>query len=252
MLYSELVRYLIVSDIHANWEALEAVLGRAAGRYDEILCCGDLVGYGADPNAVVEWCRSNVQTVVRGNHDKASVGLEDLEWFNPVAKAAAQWTQAALSPENTEYVRNLSKGPLTVGNFQIVHGSPLDEDEYVMGASEAGQLFSYLSSSVAFFGHTHLQGGFIFNHSRIETIDKPGARDRQMTLEIDPDCAYMINPGSVGQPRDADARASFVIYEPEAGKVTYCRQTYDVETAQNKILDAGLPPLLAERLLVGR
>ncbi len=246
------MRYLIVSDIHANWEALQAVLENAAGLYDEILCCGDLIGYGADPNAVVDWCRSNVQAVVRGNHDKASVGLEDLEWFNPVAKAAALWTQGALSAENAEYVRNLPKGPMTVGNFQIVHGSPLDEDEYMIGASEAAQLFSYLSTSVAFFGHTHLQGGFIWNHSRIETIDKPGAAERRMTIEIDPDCAYMINPGSVGQPRDADARASFVIYEPEAGSVMYYRYPYDVEKAQNKILEAGLPPLLAERLSVGR
>ena len=246
------MRYLILSDIHANWEALETVLQRAQGLYDEILCCGDLIGYGADPNAVVDWCRANVKIVVRGNHDKASVGLEDLEWFNPVAKAAALWTQAALSPENIEYVRNLPKGPIAVGSFQIIHGSPLDEDEYMLGASEAAQLFSYLSTSVAFFGHTHLQGGFIWNHSRIETIEKPGQRECEEGMDIDPDCAYMINPGSVGQPRDADARAAYLIYEPEAQHLTYYRYPYDVEKAQDKILQAGLPPLLADRLSLGR
>ena len=252
MIYSELVRYLIVSDIHANWEALETVLQRAAGRYDEIICCGDLIGYGADPNAVVDWCRAKVKVVVRGNHDKASVGLEDLEWFNPVAKAAALWTQAALTPENAEYVRNLPQGPTQVESFQVFHGSPLDEDEYMIGPSDAAQFFSYLTSSVAFFGHTHLQGGFIWNQSRIETIEKPGGRQTEEAMEIDPDCAYLINPGSVGQPRDADARAAYVIYAPDTRQVTYYRYPYDIEKAQDKILQVGLPPLLAERLSVGR
>jgi predicted phosphodiesterase len=246
------VRYLILSDIHANWEALQAVLDHAAGLYDQVICCGDLIGYGADPNQVCDWCRQNVQTVVRGNHDKASVGLEDLEWFNPVAKAAALWTQQTLTPENIEYVRNLPKGPLTVDRFQVLHGSPVDEDEYMIGASDAAQLFSYLGTSVAFFGHTHLQGGFIWNHSRIEMIGKPGIRENKEVLEIDPECAYMINPGSVGQPRDADSRAAYVIYDPDATYLTYYRHRYDVEKAQQKIVDAGLPPLLADRLAVGR
>jgi predicted phosphodiesterase len=246
------VRYLILSDIHANWEALQAVLERAEGLYDEIICCGDLIGYGADPNAVCEWFREHCKIVVRGNHDKASVGLEDLEWFNPVAKAAALWTQQTLTPENIEYVRNLPKGPVTVDNFTIIHGSPLDEDEYMIGASDAAQLFSYLSTPVAFFGHTHLQGGFIWNHARIETISKPGSRSTEELLDIDPDCAYMINPGSVGQPRDADSRAAYVIYNPEDHLLTYYRHPYDVAKAQDKIIQAGLPSLLAERLTLGR
>ena len=246
------MRYLILSDIHANWEALQAVLERAGGKYDEILCCGDLIGYGADPNQVCDWCRANVKVVVRGNHDKASVGLEDLEWFNPIAKAAALWTQQTLTPENIEYVRNLPQGPLTVDGFQIIHGSPLDEDEYMIGASDAAQLFSYLATSVAFFGHTHLQGGFIWNHSRIEMIGKPGPRKSEEVLEIDPECAYMINPGSVGQPRDADPRASYVVYDTGARQITFYRHSYDVVKAQAKIMQAKLPPLLAERLAVGR
>lgn len=246
------MRYLIVSDIHANWEALTAILDHSQGLYDEILCCGDLIGYGADPNAVVDWCREHVTTVIRGNHDKASVGLEDLEWFNPIAKAAALWTQQALRPDNIEYIRSLPKGPVTIGEFQLVHGSPLDEDEYMIDSTEASQLFTYLSTQVAFFGHTHLQGGFIWNHARIETIEGPGPREGKLPLEIDPDCAYMLNPGSVGQPRDADVRAACAIYAPEAKSVTYYRCPYDVGRAQEKILEAGLPPMLAERLAVGR
>jgi hypothetical protein len=132
------VRYLILSDIHANWEGLEAVLEHAAGKYDQVLCCGDLIGYGADPNAVTEWVRAHAAAVVRGNHDKASVGLDDLEWFNPVARAAAVWTQRELTPENAAYIRNLPKGPLMLDGFQVVHGSPLDEDEYILGAADAG------------------------------------------------------------------------------------------------------------------
>ena len=246
------MRYLILSDIHANWEALQAVLDHGAGHYDEILCCGDLIGYGADPNAVVEWCRANVKVVVRGNHDKASVGLEDLEWFNPIAKAAALWTQNELSSDNIEYVRNLPKGPISMDGFQIIHGSPLDEDEYMIAPTDAAQLFSYLPTALAFFGHTHVQGGFIWNHSRIETIGKPGPRDSSLELQIDPDCAYMINPGSVGQPRDADARAGYVLYDMEEKHLTYYRLAYDLEMAQEKIRKAGLPPLLAERLALGR
>jgi predicted phosphodiesterase len=246
------VRYLILSDIHANWEALESVREHAAGLYDEALCCGDLIGYGADPNPVVDWCRENCKAIIRGNHDKASVGLEDLEWFNPVAKQAALWTRKALRPGNIEYVRNLPKGPITVNGFQLLHGSPLDEDEYVPGAAEAAQHFPYLSTPLAFFGHTHLQGGFIWNHARIETIEGPGPQENELPLEIDPDCAYLINPGSVGQPRDADARAACVIYDPEARFLAYYRYPYDVERAQEKILRAGLPPLLADRLAVGR
>ncbi len=246
------MRYLIVSDIHANWEALEAVLEHARGKYDQVLCCGDLIGYGADPNAVIEWVRANAAGVVRGNHDKASVGLDDLEWFNPVARAAAVWTQRELTPENTAYIRNLPKGPLTLDGFQVVHGSPLDEDEYVLGAADAAVVFCYLDAALTFFGHTHLQGGFIWNHARVETIGKTPAAEERQTLELAAECAYMINPGSVGQPRDGDPRAAYVLYNPEESFLIYYRLSYDVAKAQAKIRRAGLPTLLAERLATGR
>lgn len=246
------MRYLILSDLHANWEALDAVIQETAGGYDKAICCGDLVGYAADPNPVVDWVRDHCAVIVRGNHDRACAGLEDLEWFNPVARAAAVWTQNALTPENTAYIAALTKGPVMVDAFEVVHGSPFDEDEYVVAPGEASEAFGYLESRLAFFGHTHLQGGFIWNHSRVETIGGVSARNGSELLAIDPDCAYMINPGSVGQPRDGDSRAAYLLYDSAERIVTYHRTVYDVEAAQRKIRDAALPPILADRLTMGR
>jgi predicted phosphodiesterase len=246
------VRYLILSDLHGNLEGLNAVLEQSTGQWDRVVCCGDLVGYGADPNAVVEWVRANCPTVVRGNHDRASTGMEDLEWFNPVARAAAVWTLQALTPANAEYIRGLPRGPLAVEGFEVLHGSPFDEDEYVIAAGEAGNAFGYLESRLAFFGHTHVQGGFIWNQSRVETIPRPALNGDHEFLQIDAECAYLINPGSTGQPRDGDPRAGYVLYDSDERRVKYCRVAYDIAGAQKKIYEAGLPPILADRLSVGR
>jgi predicted phosphodiesterase len=246
------VRYLILSDIHANWEALGAVVEHATGSFEQILCCGDLIGYGADPNLAVEWVRANCAAVVRGNHDKACTGLDDLEWFNPVARMAALWTAQVLTPQNADYARALPKGPFAIGGFQMVHGSALDEDEYVLGPAEAELAFAYMESRVEFFGHTHVQGGFLWNRSRVEILNRVAARGNRQLLEIDPTCAYMINPGSIGQPRDGDPRAAYAIYDTNAGIVTYHRVPYDIAGAQKKIREAGLPPILADRLAAGR
>jgi predicted phosphodiesterase len=246
------VRYLIVSDLHANLEALHAVLAESAGEYDRVICCGDLVGYGADPNPVCDWARRNCSVVVRGNHDRASTGQDDLEWFNPVARNAAVWTLKTLSPENTEYILALPRGPVTVETFQVFHGSPYDEDEYMIAAGEAGTAFSYLETRVAFFGHTHVQGGFIWNQSRVETILRTPADCNSQAMPIDAECAYMINPGSTGQPRDGDPRAAYAVYDISAAEVIYHRVRYDVAGAQKKINAAGLPPILADRLAQGR
>jgi diadenosine tetraphosphatase ApaH/serine/threonine PP2A family protein phosphatase len=246
------VRNLIVTDLHANWEALQAVVRDAKGHYDRVICCGDLVGYGADPNPVAEWVRVHCALVVRGNHDRACTGLEDLEWFNPVARQAAIWTLKNLSAENAAFVRELPRGPAFLDGIQVVHGAPYDEDEYLVGADDATEAFAYLESPLAFFGHTHLQGGFIWNRDRVETIPPVPARCRREQLEIESGFGYLINPGSVGQPRDGDPRASYALYDSETRKVSYRRVTYDIESAQRKIRDAGLPPFLAERLAVGR
>ena len=246
------MRYLIVSDLHANLEALDAVLAASAGRYDRGLCCGDLVGYGADPNPVCDWVRTKCSIVVRGNHDRASTGMDDLEWFNPVARKAALWTLETLSPENADYIRALPRGPLTVDGFQVAHGSLHDEDEYVISAGEAGDAFAYMETRLAFFGHTHVQGGFIWNQSRVETILRVPFLASEQTLSIDSSCGYLINPGSTGQPRDGDPRAAYAIYDAEAKQVIYYRAEYDIKAAQQKIHAAGLPPILADRLSVGR
>lgn len=243
------MRYLVISDIHANWEALQAVLEAAHGQYEQILCCGDLIGYGADPNAVVEWARANVKAVVRGNHDKAGVDLTDLEWFNPVAQAATIWTHHALTAENTEYVRGLPAGPLQVEDFTIVHGSPLNEDEYLVNIPEAAEVFAYQPSQLVFFGHTHLQGGFVSQRRKTWRIDPSSY---PTLLELDSGSAYLVNPGSVGQPRDENPEAAFVIFDSVAQLVIYHRTPYDIEKAQSKIRSAGLPGLLADRLAVGR
>jgi predicted phosphodiesterase len=246
------LRYLILSDIHGNLEALTAVLDSATGEYDRSLCLGDLVGYGADPNAVVDWVRANASVVVRGNHDRACAGLEDLAWFNPVARAAAEWTHTQLTPQNRAYIAELPKGPMAVDSFQVMHGSLLDEDEYMVQTSDAGQAFPYLESSLAFFGHTHLQGGFEWARSRVRAIGRPASDQKEAFLELDPDNAYLVNPGSVGQPRDGDPRAAYILYNPGDRFLLYRRVSYDIGGAQEKIYRAQLPDLLAERLAIGR
>ena len=245
------MRYLILSDIHANWEALQAVLARANSGYDRIVCCGDVVGYGADPDAVTEWVRNNVASIVRGNHDKACAGLEDLEWFNAIARASAVWTQEIMKPDNIGYLHDLAKGPGRVDGFQIVHGSPLDEDEYVVSEHDVAQVAPYLDSSVSFFGHTHLQCGFQCHRNGVRRLRSVDAGSDAEVLDLEAGGSYLINPGSVGQPRDGDPRAAYAIYQPDASVITLCRTEYDVGSAQKKILEAGLPELLALRLGAG-
>lgn len=246
------MRYLIVSDLHSNWEALDAVLQVTAGRYDAVLCCGDLVGYGADPNAITDWARANVVAVVRGNHDRASVGLEDLEWFNASARAAALWTERQLTPENAAYIRALPRGPLPVASFEIVHGSPMDEDEYLADSFEATAAFQYVNALLVFFGHTHLQGGFIWRRHGVEVVSNPAWQGGTGPLRIEPEVPYLLNPGSVGQPRDNDPRAACLVYDSAEALVTFYRLEYDLAKAQDKIRRAGLPAVLADRLAVGR
>ena len=244
------MRYLIVSDIHANWEALEAVLRDAEGQYEQVVCCGDLVGYGADPNRVTQWARERLAAVVRGNHDKAAVGLENLDWFNPAAREAAEWTARALTAENYSYLRSLPKGPKRVGDFEIVHGSPADEDEYLMGVTPE-YVLPFLNCRLTFFGHTHFQGGFRVCRTRAQRIAPPPPEARCVVVGLDPGWMYLINCGSVGQPRDGDPRAAYAIYDEERGEVELRRVPYAIEVAQAKILRAGLPEVLAERLSVG-
>ena len=246
------MRYLILSDIHSNSEALRAVLDHANGLYEQVLCLGDVVGYGADPNAVADWVRAHAWLTVRGNHDRACTGLDDLEWFNPAARQSALWTQSALSRENMTWLRGLTCGPVCIERFQIMHGSPLDEDEYIINLSYVAPLSGFLDARVSFFGHTHLQGGFILRQNRIERIGSVPLGKVESKLDLNGDDFFLINPGAVGQPRDGDPRAAFAIYSPDENRIVYYRIPYDIGTAQRKIIDAGLPGMLAVRLLVGR
>jgi predicted phosphodiesterase len=247
------VRYLLLSDVHGNWEALEAALADAAGRWDQIVCCGDLVGYGPDPNRVVDWARGNLQAVIRGNHDRACCGLdEDLEWFNPVAQASTRWTMSELTEANAAWLRALAQGPVTVDGFLMVHGSPLDEDEYVFSLGDAANVFAYLESDVTFFGHTHLQGGFAWVNGWQYSIVRPRPEQPFVCLRIDPKGAYLINPGSVGQPRDGDPRAAYALFDSEKRELILGRVAYDYEAVSRKIEQGGLPPALGTRLAIGR
>jgi predicted phosphodiesterase len=248
------MRYLVISDIHANLEALEAVLrASAAQKYDTVLVLGDLVGYGADPNAVVERIRDlKPAAVVRGNHDKVAANLEEAEDFNPMARAAANWTREALTKEALEYLRGLPTGPLIVDDtVEISHGSPLDEDLYVVADLDAIRSIDVSRRPVCLFGHTHAAlCARLDGRNRLE-IDAPQGHP-ELHITLHPDVKYLINPGSVGQPRDGDSRAAYAIADVAGKQVTLYRVAYPIEAAQKKILDAGLPPMLAYRLGMGR
>ena len=251
------MRILLLSDIHANLEALNACLD-AAPPHDQIVNLGDIVGYGADPNAVIDKVRSHVGKVVRGNHDKAVSGVMNLEHFNPMAGLAALWTRERLTPENLEWLRELPQGPIYIPEMeqmQFVHGSPLDEDEYLVSTRDSLEPLMKTSAQITFFGHTHRQGGFSWDGDHTEIIcPEYGSSDQLDVWELSlrEGVRYLINPGSVGQPRDEDWRAAFVVLDSERGRVEYFRVPYDVKAAQGKILEAGLPPRLATRLTTGR
>jgi predicted phosphodiesterase len=246
------VRYLILSDLHANRQALEAVLADARDkRYDACACCGDIVGYGADPVWALDWVRENVPAVVRGNHDKACAGLEDLEWFNPAARKSALWTASQLNAERIEWLRHLPQGPVQLDGFDLIHGSPVDEDEYVIGVRDAAGVSPYLEAPTTFFGHTHLQGGFLLHRNGVRSLRRPLPPESDMTIELEPDSFYLVNPGSVGQPRDSDPRAAYCVFDTDQRTVTYYRVSYDVAGAQQRIRSAGLPAVHADRLAIG-
>lgn len=248
---------LLLSDIHANLEALDACLA-AAPSFDAIVNLGDIVGYGASPNEVVDRSRELGKIFVRGNHDKAATGLMDLDDFNPMAAAAAVWTRDALNPDNLAWLRGLPHGPLSLPEFpdiQLVHGSPNDEDEYVVSLGDALAPLITLTMPLTFFGHTHLQGGFFANGSSADGF-RPEYRTvgqaESVSLHLKTNARYLINPGSVGQPRDGDWRAAFALFDSDERTVHFHRTPYNLKAAQDRIFEAKLPPRLATRLAAGR
>jgi diadenosine tetraphosphatase ApaH/serine/threonine PP2A family protein phosphatase len=254
------VKYLVLSDIHANLEALEATL-EAAGPVDHTLVLGDLVGYGADPNGVVELVRSlSPAHVIRGNHDKVAAGLAGTDGFNHVARGAIDWTAAVLTPENRAWLGAIAAGPVIIDDtIEICHGTPFDEDVYIFDEIDALRSLRAAERRLCFFGHTHVPAIY-----RLNVGDDAGARGdaalhvvgpvrgTSYSLRLDDLSRHLVNCGAVGQPRDGDPRAAYGVVDTETGVVTIHRTDYDVHTARAKVLAAGLPDVLASRLALGR
>ncbi len=247
------MRYLILTDIHANLEGLEACLADAQPRgFDTSLVLGDIVGYGPDPNAVVDRIRAlKPRAIVRGNHDKVAMGLNQAEGFHAAARAAATWMLEALTAENREWLVELPMGPTIVEEgVEICHGAPFDEDAYIFDELDARQAFDAATEPVTFYGHTHFAVAFRLLGDTLDLVGPAPAGDT--VLLLDPASKYLINPGSAGQPRDGDPRAAYAIFDADARRVELLRVAYDIETTQEKMWKAGLPEPLARRLSAGR
>lgn len=216
----------------------------------EILCLGDVVGYGADPVACVERLGERAAAVVAGNHEHGALGLLDLAWFNPFARAAALWTGAQLDPDHRRYLERL---PLTdtVEEATLVHASPRSPDEwdYIMSAEDGFEVFGAFETRLCFVGHSHRAGLWSLGSSGPDFVGGPGFSEAVVALEDGR--RYLVNVGSVGQPRDRDPRAAYVIWDREARTVAVRRVVYDHRAAAGKILAAGLPRVLADRLADG-
>jgi diadenosine tetraphosphatase ApaH/serine/threonine PP2A family protein phosphatase len=250
------MRALILSDIHANLEALEAVLA-AAPAHDVVWNLGDLVGYGANPNEVIDEAQRQGKVFVRGNHDRACCGMGGIEDFNPIAQRAARWTEGMLTEEHRDWLKQLAAGPIMPDGPQVscVHGSPADEDEYIVTVRDAWPSLKESATRLTFFGHTHVQGGFATNGDEwFRLTPRYGTRNEgeEFELPLREGARYLLNPGSVGQPRDGDWRAAFALYDDTQRLLTWHRVPYDLREAQQRILGAGLPDRLAARLRDGR
>jgi predicted phosphodiesterase len=244
--------YLVLSDIHANLDALDAVLTAIEGQWDRLLVLGDLVGYGGEPNGVIDRIRGlNPVAIIRGNHDKAACGIDDASNFNQIAKYAAVWTGETLTDDNREYLRALPAGPVMIDDrVEICHGSPFDEDHYIFDVEDAQRAMETSERQLCLFGHTHLPVVFKTDGHNFEGFVPEGDDPIEITLRAG--LRYVVNPGSVGQPRDGDARAAFALYTPDTATLELHRIPYAVDAAQRRIIVAGLPASLANRLAVGR
>ncbi len=245
------MRALVVSDLHSNAEALKAVMNRVRRKkFEQIICLGDFVGYGAQPNQVLDVMRTFKarKLYIRGNHDRVAAGVEDGEGFNQAAKQAALWTRDRLSVPNRRFLEKLPLGPVLRNGVMVCHGSPHDEDEYVFNEHHARIVFDQHDAKIILYGHTHMP--VIFEMSEEGRVQGFAVRGDAI-VRLDPSMRYLINPGSVGQPRDRNPRASFMILDAKKHTVQFFRVEYDVEKTQLSILKAGLPRILADRLTHG-
>ncbi len=245
------MRYLIFADIHGNLEAFLSVLKFIQKRkVDHYIFLGDVVGYGASPNEVIQKLQAlKPLSIVRGNHDKAVCGLDSIETFNPIAASAIHWTKERISKKNLAFVLRQKKGPLFVDEtISICHGAPFDEDYYIFGEFDAAEAFRHLQTQVCLFGHTH----FPFVYSEKEgVVEGTFIEGNTVEVRLEKDARYLINPGSVGQPRDRNPRSACAVYDSETRLIKFFRLDYNIEEAQRKILAEHLPPALAERLSLG-
>jgi len=217
------------------------------------VCLGDLVGYGPDPNEVIERIRTLASAAIRGNHDKAIAGLSDLEDFNPVARLAVEWSRSQLRPENLNYLAGLPAGPIHLDGVTLMHGSMRDEDEYVFVPEQALDGLLVAPHALSFFGHTHVQGGFSFGEAGLQGLTPQAPRDGigVVSLRLERGTRYLLNPGSIGQPRDGDPRAAFAIYDSNQSLVEFWRVPYDIAVVADRMNRAGLPEALGMRLYSG-
>jgi len=242
------LRTLILSDLHANWEATRAALSAASAiGFDRSAVLGDLVGYGGSPEEVVRGVRElSPEVILRGNHDRVVAGIEEGEDFNFLALQAALMNRRLLSADSLRYLAGLPPGPLPLGDGWIaVHGSPRDEDEYVVDLVEAAEIFQEADFAICLFGHTHVPCVFRSSAAGVTRLFPAPAGTR---IPLRAGERILLNPGSVGQPRDEDPRASFVILDEDQREATFHRIDYPIQQAQLRILEAGIPPLLAQRL----
>jgi predicted phosphodiesterase len=249
------MRILVLSDLHANATALDAALNAAKGRWERVVCLGDVVGYGPDPNGVTTKIRELGATTIRGNHDKAVTDLMPTDDFNPVAKAAVDWTRSQISAENMKWLTALPPGPLETDGLVLVHGAFQDEDEYVFTPAQALEGLLDSTAAVTFFGHTHHQGGFSYTdeNNNLEILSlRPRASESFAALRMEGGTRYLLNPGSIGQPRDGDARAGFAIADLQHEVIEFWRVSYDIGDVQTRMRTAHLPEALVQRLSLGR
>jgi predicted phosphodiesterase len=245
------MRYLIFTDTHGNLEALMALLKFVPKkRIDHYLFLGDLVGYGASPNDVIQRIHDlKPITLIRGNHDKAVCNLESIQTFNPIAASAILWTKKHLNKRSQLVLAHLKKGPLIVHeSITICHGAPFDEDYYIFGEFDAAEAFDHIKTQVCFFGHTHFPFVYTERDHQVEGTFLEGDHNE---VKLEKGVRYLINPGSVGQPRDRNPRAACAIYDTETRTIKFYRLEYEIAEAQKKILDNNLPAALAERLSQG-
>jgi predicted phosphodiesterase len=245
------MRYLIFADIHGNLEAFQAVLKFVQKKkLDHYVFLGDLVGYGASPNEIVQKVQAlKPLSIIRGNHDKAVCGLDSIETFNPIAASAIHWTKEKILKKNLNFLCRLKLGPQFVEEtIMICHGAPFDEDYYIFGEFDAAEAFDYFKSPLCFFGHTHFP--FVYAE-KDNTVEGTFMEGNSNEVKLEKGVRYLINPGSVGQPRDRNPRAACAIFDSETRVIKFHRLEYNIEETQRKILAARLPSALAERLSLG-